>query len=107
VAYVFKEPRNKYNLASKKNINVLNTDIVTRDQVHKLGKSGAEREDFEDNWRLGFKSTWDVTSDYQIQDGRLCSIGSSITEISHEIRGFLFSKNGCNMVHQKVLYHFG
>jgi hypothetical protein len=29
------------------------------------------------------------------------------TEISHEIRGFLFSKNSGNMMYQKALYHFG
>lgn len=29
------------------------------------------------------------------------------TEISHEIRGFLFSKNSGNMMYQKALHHFG
>jgi hypothetical protein len=29
------------------------------------------------------------------------------TEISHEIRGFLFSKNSDNMMYQKALTHFG
>jgi hypothetical protein len=35
------------------------------------------------------------------------ALDKGVTEISYEIRGFLFPKNSDNMMYQKALTHFG
>ena len=69
----------KYKLADRMTaLELLNTGVVSKSQIDQLAEDGNDREEFEENWRLGFKATWYVHQEYEIQEGELRSYGPSI-----------------------------
>ncbi len=64
-------------LGQKRNINRLHRGVVTPRQIDAHAKDNKAREAFERSLQLGFETTWEVSADYVVKDGKLWSIGQT------------------------------